>query len=200
MKFKIQPVFTIIDIRVDRNEPGLPVKAYTIVEQVDSNGKEVIRTFKHIDSEIGAYEAEEVGVEHLLRDINDPSTSTLAERIRQKSQALKALETRLKEVAAYLGKVADGTIRTSNPILYNVQNILNLLPNLNLEKMIKSLFVNANDAHLVIYLSTMIRSVTALHDLVNNKIKYADVHSLAEDEAKEADAEGLPEAKENKKS
>ena len=29
---------------------------------------------------IGAYEAEEVGVEHLLRDVNDPTVSTLARR------------------------------------------------------------------------------------------------------------------------
>ena len=31
------------------------------------DGKAIVRTFKHIASEIGAYEAEEVGVEHLLR-------------------------------------------------------------------------------------------------------------------------------------
>lgn len=32
---------------------------------------------------IGALEAEEVGVEHLLRDINDPSVSSLANQVSQ---------------------------------------------------------------------------------------------------------------------
>jgi hypothetical protein len=42
------------------------------------------RNFAHVPCEVGAYEAEEVGVEHLLRDINDPSLSTLAGETRHK--------------------------------------------------------------------------------------------------------------------
>jgi len=42
------------------------------------------RTFRHVSSEVGAYEAEEVGVEHLLRDINDPTVSSLASRVKHK--------------------------------------------------------------------------------------------------------------------
>jgi len=37
-----------------------------------------------VSSEVGAYEAEEVGVEHLLRDINDPTVSSLASRVKHK--------------------------------------------------------------------------------------------------------------------
>lgn len=35
------------------------------------DGTPPIKTFEHVPSEIGAEEAEEVGVEHLLRDIKD---------------------------------------------------------------------------------------------------------------------------------
>ena len=42
----------------------------------------------------GAYEAEEVGVEHLLRDVNDPSVSTLANQIKHKVAALAGLKER----------------------------------------------------------------------------------------------------------
>jgi hypothetical protein len=39
-----------------------------------------------------------VGVEHLLRDINDPSTSTLAAQVKHKMAALGGLKYKLLEV------------------------------------------------------------------------------------------------------
>ena len=41
------------------------------MEEIKDDGTEPRKTFYHIPSEIGALEAEEVGVEHLLRDIKD---------------------------------------------------------------------------------------------------------------------------------
>lgn len=38
--------------------------------------------------------------------------------------------------------------------------------------------VKTNDMHLVIYLSSLVRSVIALHALLNNKIKYKDVDDV----------------------
>ena len=67
-------MFAIIDIRAHREEEGLPVKAYSTVEKISESGGETEKVFKYITSEVGAFEAEEVGVEHLLRDINDVST------------------------------------------------------------------------------------------------------------------------------
>lgn len=55
-------------------------------------------------------------------------------------------------------------------IVYNMQNIFNLLPNLNVDELVRSMLVKTNDMHLVIYVSALIRSVAALHDLVNNKV------------------------------
>jgi len=40
------------------------------------DGTPTSRTFDHVPSEIGAEEAEEVGVEHLLRDIKDTTVGT----------------------------------------------------------------------------------------------------------------------------
>jgi 26S proteasome regulatory subunit N8 len=42
--------------------------------------------FEHIESQIGAVEAEEVGVEHLLRDIHDTSVSTLTTQVSQRQR------------------------------------------------------------------------------------------------------------------
>lgn len=62
---------------------GLPTKSYVSVEKVNPDGTTSM-SFKHVESQIGAVEAEEVGVEHLLRDIHDTSVSTLATRVQQK--------------------------------------------------------------------------------------------------------------------
>lgn len=95
-RYHANPVFVIIDVRADVE--GMPVQAYHSVEEVRENGKETVREFKHITSEIGAYEAEEVGVETLLRDINDPSVSSLAAQVRHKISSLKGLAQRLEEI------------------------------------------------------------------------------------------------------
>jgi 26S proteasome regulatory subunit N8 len=62
----------------------------------------------------------------------------------------------------------------NNQINNNLQNILNLLPNLNVEALIRSLLVKTNDMHLAMYLAALVRSVLALHNLLNNKIQVSD--------------------------
>ena len=45
------------------------------------DGTPTTKTFEHLPSMIGAEEAEEVGVEHLLRDIKDTTAGTLSQRV-----------------------------------------------------------------------------------------------------------------------
>ena len=74
--------------------------------------------------------------------------------------------------------VASKRLPMNNQILYNLQNILNLLPNLNAEELVRSMLVKTNDVHLVMYVSSLVRSVIALHSLLSNKIKYRDVDDV----------------------
>jgi 26S proteasome regulatory subunit N8 len=176
-----EPVFVIIDVR-----PGveaLPTTAYVAIEEVESDGKEIARVFKHLPVSIEAEEAEGIGVEHLLRDINDPSTSTLAMSIQQKFKSLTQLVERLKEILSYLQQVTTGKIPVNNKIIYNLQNVFNQLPNLNVDVLIKSLLVGTNDVHHAIYIASMVRSVIALHGLLQNKIKYKDVDDVLDKKA-----------------
>ena len=87
-KYTHKPLLVIVDVRPDVQ--GLPVQAYSSHE-ILSETMEASRTFSHITCEVGAYEAEEVGVEHLLRDINDPSLSTLGGELRAKLGGLGGL-------------------------------------------------------------------------------------------------------------
>jgi 26S proteasome regulatory subunit N8 len=176
------PVFVIIDVRPNRE--SIPTTAYRVVEEVDSNvpsgGEgggsvaEVRKSFAHVPSLIGAMEAEEVGVEHLLRDINDPTVSTVANLVKAKLSGLSTLTEKLVEMKDYLTAVSEGKMKPNSEIIANMQAIVNLLPNLNVEELVRSMLVKNNDMHMVIYLSALIRCVIALHDLVLNKIAYND--------------------------
>jgi 26S proteasome regulatory subunit N8 len=73
-----------------------------------------------------------------------------------------------------------GKIPINNQIAYNLQNILNLLPNLNVEELVKAILVKTNDLYLVMYVSSLIRAILALHDLLNNKLKYKNLDDLVE--------------------
>jgi 26S proteasome regulatory subunit N8 len=55
-----EPVFTIIDVRP--GVVGIPTTAYEAVEQVEAEGKEIQRVFKHITCSIEADEAEAVSL------------------------------------------------------------------------------------------------------------------------------------------
>lgn len=200
------PVFVIIDVRPDRE--SIPTTAYRVVEEVDSTSSssggggakttEVHSTFAHVPSLIGAEEPEEIGVEHLLRDINDPTVSTVTSLIKAKMSGLSALTEKLVEMKDYLEAVVEGRMKANQEIVANMQTILNLLPNLNVDELVKSMLIKTNDMHMVIYLSALIRSVIALHDLVNNKIKY-NLEGSEEVEDKKAAADKGGKGEEEKK-
>ena len=102
----------------------------------------------------------------MLRDVKDSTVSTLAVEVDGKVMALKGLQSRLQEIKGYLEDVAEGRLPIKHQIFYELQNIFNLLPNVNVEELVKSFAVKTNDMMLVIYISSMIRSIIALHNLV----------------------------------
>lgn len=144
---------------------------------------------------MGALEAEEVGVEHLLRDINDPTVSTVASLIKGKVSGMATLTEKLVECKDYLQAVARGDVKVNHEIVANLQTILNLLPNLNTPDLVRSLIVKTNDLEMAIYLAALIRSVIALHDLVNNKIRYGEDGTALKEEEKKEEEEAKDESK-----
>ena len=167
-RYNSQAVLVIIDAKP--KELGLPTEAYISVEEVHDDGTPTSKTFKHIPSEIDAEEAEEVGVEHLLRDIHNVTVGTLSQRITSQLQGVRGFEAKLKEIQNYLEQIVLGSLPTNHSIVYELQDILNLLPDINLSEFSKAFYLKTNDQMLVVYLSCLIRSVIALHNLINNKV------------------------------
>jgi 26S proteasome regulatory subunit N8 len=164
-----EPVLVIMNPQPSELE--LPTDCYYSVE-VPTDDKYFRRTFQHVPSSVGAYEAEEIGVEHLLRDIANADTSTLSTRIGSKITSLESLITRLKDLAEYLGNVAEGKLPQNSEIIYQLQEIFNLLPSDIFDSDLNRAFnVEANDEMLAIYMGAVLRVTMGLHNLINNKIK-----------------------------
>lgn len=123
----------------------------------------------HVPSAIEAEEAEEIGVEHLLRDIKDSTTTTLATRVSEQLASLRGLQSRLGDIQKYLADVAAGAMPVNHQIIYHLQDALNLLPDLSDSFTTQSFASSTNDQLLVVYLSSLLRAVIALHALVDNK-------------------------------
>lgn len=195
----------------------------------------------HIPSSIEAEEAEEIGVEHLLRDIRDTTTvGTLSTRVSSQLSSLRGLQSRLVEIRDYLKAVVNEELPVNHQIIYNLQDIFNLLPDLDgvkknglgstttttsllngdvnmdgsaaasasggediqdlVENNSRSFSVANNDQLLVIYLSSLIRSVIALHELVNNRMENAKEEGGNEEDQSESKKEKDEKEKEKKDS
>ena len=131
------------------------------------DGTETRKTFLHVPSAIEAEEAEEIGVEHLLRDIKDSTTTTLSTRVSEQLSSLRGLQSRISDIQKYLADVAAGSMPVNHQIVYHLQDALNLLPDLNGDGLKGSFTSSTNDQLLVVYLSSLLRAVIALHALVD---------------------------------
>lgn len=170
----------------------LPTEAYISREEIREDGTPVRRTFEHLPSEMGAEEAEEVGVEHLLRcecrcfagpgylfyntfifnrDIKDTSVGSISQLTTAHLQGLKGLRNQLQIAVRYLNEVAAGRMPLNHDIINCLQDIGNLLPNVQEPVFRRSMTTMTNDQLMVIYLASAVRGVAALHNLIDNKIR-----------------------------
>jgi len=179
----------------------------------------------HAPTTIEAEEAEEIGVEHLLRDIRDVAVGTLSTRITSQLQSLQGLHFRLQSIGNYLQSVLDGDLPVNHAILGNLQDVFNLLPNLSTPKasskdlpsvngqvngsigisggsaenseLAKAMSTKTNDQLMSIYLSSLIRAITAFHDLIENKIQ--NKRTQEDEDARKEEAEKKDEIKKEEK-
>lgn len=139
-KYHQDPVLLIINVNHDDKSIGLPTDAYLSVQEIKKDGTETEKTFIHIPSTIEAEEPEEIGVEHLLRDIRDQAQGLLSVKIANQLKSLRGLNDRLKNIIDYLAKVINEQLPVNHLILGKLQNVFNLLPNL----------INTNDLESII--------------------------------------------------
>lgn len=196
-KYCESPVFVIIDVQEKSETLGLPAESYTMKEEVDQEGH-LIKTFFKLNTVIEATLPEEIGVEFMLKDINDSSRiGSMSKVASDKVMSFKALLERLNQIREYLNKVVNNKIPVNPQIIYNIQEIFNFLPNFEDESTIKAFSVQTNNNYLVLYLTWVVKSIIALHKLINNKIslkekemeKKEQENKIKEDKKKEKETE-----------
>merc|ERR1712087_952618 len=160
---------------------GLPTKAYCGVDVVQSDGRHE-KEFAHVASAIVASEAEEVGVEHLLREVENISLSTLTTEVERKHRSLDGLTSRLAAIRDYLEAVMAERLPINQDILRNLQLVFNLLPNLSKAQLIKAFQTKKNDLMLNIYIAALLRSILALDGLLQNRIENKEREDAKESE------------------
>lgn len=82
-------------------------------------------------------------------------------------------------------QVGNGELPLNHQIVYQLQDILNLLPDVTTDNFTETMYVKTNDQMLVVYLASMVRSIIALHNLINNKLTNRDAEEGKKDEGKE---------------
>ena len=138
-----------------------------------------------------------------MRDIRDVAVGTLSTRITSQLQSLQGLHLRLRDIGQYLQKVLDGELPVNHAIMGNLQDVFNLLPNLTTpatngssssltdnNELARAMSIKTNDQLMTIYLSSLIRAITAFHDLIENKIQNRQTQE-EKDAKKEEDAKKL---------
>lgn len=66
-----------------------------------------------------------------------------------------------------------------------MQDILNLLPDISQDQFMDTLYVKTNDQMVVVYLASLVRSIIALHNLINNKLTNRDAEEGKKEENKD---------------
>lgn len=129
-----------------------------------------------------------------FRDIRNITVGTLSQQITNQLMSLKGLQSHLQDIQTYLEQVAAKKLPINHAIVYQLQDVFNLLPNLNIDDFVKSFLVKTNDQMLVVYIASMIRSIIALHNLINNKLQNKD-YEKEETKGKDKDSKDKKEKK-----
>ncbi|CAL9730034.1 26S proteasome regulatory subunit Rpn8p [Monosporozyma unispora] len=205
------PLLLIVDVK--QQGVGLPTDAYMSIEQVKDDGTSTEKTFLHLPCSIEAEEAEEIGVEHLLRDVRDQAAGELSIRLTNQLKSLKGLQSKLNDIVNYLNKVINKQLPINHTILGKLQDVFNLLPNLgdsndltafggatatttndttqseslkeNANHLQKALTVKTNDELMIVYISNLVRSIIAFDNLIENKIQNKKLQEKLENERSE---------------
>jgi 26S proteasome regulatory subunit N8 len=146
-KYCENPLLAVINVHLDTDD--IPAQVFKLCHNQE---------FVHMKVQIGAEETEEVGVEHLLRDIKEGTGRSLKDKVLEIYSSLKMYKSALDNIIEYLTDAENGK-KTDNKIIELFQEILNDVPR----------FESSADLS-ELYKIELTNSVIAMNDLIRNKI------------------------------
>jgi len=90
-----------------------------VVEDIAGDGS-TVKKFAYLNSYMSALEPEEIGIEHLLRDIQDISVNSLSSKVQQKYTSLMAMIGKIQQIKRYLDQVLQKKIQPNTEIMKNI--------------------------------------------------------------------------------
>ncbi|CCK72275.1 proteasome regulatory particle lid subunit RPN8 KNAG_0J01940 [Huiozyma naganishii CBS 8797] len=170
-QYTANPLLAVIDVK--QTGAGLPVECYAAVEQINDDGSATEKFFQHLPCEVRAEDAEEIGVEHLLRDERDQAAGPLSVRLTAQLHSLQNLQSRLARIVSYLDRIGPGgDLPANHAILGKLQDVFNLFPVLGDSTPLQhALTVETNDELMVVYAANLVRTIIAFQNLIDNKIQ-----------------------------
>lgn len=203
-KFCPNPVYCVVN--TDQNNKGVPVMAYTTVQA--RLGSKLLE-FRNIPTHLGSEEVEEIGIEHLLRDVKDSTITNLSTQIRERELSLHHLNRILSQIEDYLSDVSKGVLPMSEDVLSVLQELISLQPEIFMQKTSTAMIRYTNDQSISTFLAALGRLISTIHTVLVNRRTLArelneiekrknekPEHKLNHEKSKiiEAETEGTPQA------
>lgn len=117
----------------------------------------MVKKFRSLPCTVEAFPAEEVGVEHLLREVKNLSLDTMEEDVQQKILSLRGLISKIKKIVDYLDRLDRSELKINNEIVYNLQEILNLMPRITDAEKVRAFHTKTNDNFFTVYVSSIVK-------------------------------------------
>lgn len=147
-KYCEDPILAIIDVEMKASD--IPVQIFQL---------KFSKQLEYLSVQIGADETEEVGVEHLLRDIKEGTGCSLKDRIEEIKDSLKMCKYSLDQIVQYFERIENGEKPDYN-IIELFQEIINDIPKI----------VHQTDMSKV-YVLELINTLVAMNDLRRNRLE-----------------------------
>lgn len=143
------PVLAIVDVEMKASD--IPVQIFRLKYKKD---------LYHMNVQIGADEVEEVGVEHLLRDIKEGTGCSLKDKVNEIKDSLKMYRDSLEDIIQYFDEILNKGESPDFEILELFQEILNDVPK----------FTEQVDLSRI-YSAELANTIIALNDLHRNQLE-----------------------------
>lgn len=125
----------------------------------------------NIPCQVSAFEAEEVGVEHLLREIKDLNIKSLENQLKDKVNGLLLLKEKILVLENYLDDAINDKIVADQSLVLEIQRILMHLGKVSDEESLRQISLLTNENYEMLYMNSVVSSVMKLHDFIDNKIE-----------------------------
>lgn len=163
-RFCPNPVYCVVN--TDQGNKGVPVMAYTTVQA--RAGRRMLE-FRNIPTHLGSEPAEEIGIEHLLRDVTDSTITNLSTQIEERQLSLIHLGRILRQIEDYLADVAKGHLPMSEDVLGVLQELISLQPEIFMHKTSTAMIRYTNDQAISTFLAALGRLIGSIHVVLVNR-------------------------------